>query len=189
MRRRALLASATMILPVSGCSTLVGDKQYNSVNETDSGHGSVPCPNYFSSTDSTMCGTPPAGAPPVSLTLDGSELRIGSDGESPPAIIATFQNDLSRPIGLAVQALQRYDDGEWNHVTGWSGDGMRTIEAGSTLRWSLSTEPHDTPDDVAQLVHRFQPGTWAYTVIVDTAPDEDRLSDVELSAVFSVVEE
>lgn len=187
MRRRALLTSATMLLSLTGCAMLAGDRQYDSVTETDSGRASVPCPNYFSSTTSTVCGTPPEGAPPVSLTVDGRELRVGTDGESPPAIIATFENGLSRPIGLAVQALQRYDDGEWNHVTGWSGDGLRTIDAGSTLRWSLSTEPHDTSDDVTPVVHSFQAGTWAYTVIVDVAPDEDRRSDVELSAVFSVV--
>lgn len=188
MRRRALLTSATMLLPLAGCAMLVGDTQYESVTETDSGHGSVPCPNYFD-TESTVCSSPPDSAPPVSLTVDESELRVGSDGESPSAIVATFENDLSRPIGLAVQALQRYEDGEWNHVTGWSGDGLRSIDAGSTHRWSLSTEPHDTPDDVTPVVHRFQAGTWAYALIVDVAPDKDRRSDVELSAVFSVVDE
>lgn len=189
MRRRALLSSATMVLPLAGCAMLTGGKQHESVIETDSGRESVPCPNYFSSTESTVCGTPPEGAPPVSLTLDESELRIGPDRESPPAIVATFENGLARPIGLAAQMLQRYDTGEWSHVTGGSGDGLRTIDAGTTLRWSLSTEPHDTADDVAPVVHSFTPGTWAYTIIVDVAPDEDRRSDVELSAVFSVVEE
>lgn len=189
MRRRALLASATMVLPLTGCAMLTGNKQYESVTETDSGRESVPCPNYFNSTESTVCGTPPEGAPPVSLTLDEGELRIGSDGESPSTIVATFENGLFQPIGLAMQALQRYEDDEWRHVTGWSGDGLRAIDAGSSLRWSLSTDPHDTTNDVAPLVHGFEPGTWAYTLIVDVAPDIDRRSDVELSAVFSVVEE
>lgn len=196
MRRRALLSSTATLTATSlgaaalgglaGCAAL-GGSEYEFQTEQSSRLDDVPCPNYYD-TKGTTCGSPPAGAPPSSLTLDGRTINRNSSGGTVSATTATLENGLGRAIGIPVQALQRYTGDEWRHVTGWSGDGMKQVPAGGTWQWSLSVRQHPTPTGVVPVVHDFAPGVWAYTVVVDLAPDEERLADVECSAVFTVIE-
>lgn len=196
MRRRALLSgtaafaatplAATALGGLAGCAAL-DRPEYEFQTEQSSHLDDVPCPNYFD-TKGTICGASPNGVPPVSLTLDDQTINRNATGGTVSAITASLENDLDRAVGIPVQALQRYSGDEWRHVTGWSGDGMKQVRAGETWQWSLSVQQHPTPTGVVPVVHDFAPGVWAYTVVVDLAPDDPHLEDIECSAVFTVIE-
>lgn len=196
MRRRALLSTtvgfamaplgATALGALAGCAAL-DRPEYEFVTEQSSHLDTVPCPNYYD-TAGTTCGPPPGDGPPISLTLDARTINRNPSGDTVTATTATLENGLERAVAVPVQALQRYRDGQWYHVTEWSADETKQVPAGGTLQWSISIRQHPTPNGVVPIVHDLDLGVWAYTVVVDLKPDDPQLEDIECSAVFTVIE-
>lgn len=103
-----------------------------------------------------------------------------------PAIRLTVANESRNEIALPVRELRRFEDGAWQTVTGRQGREMPTVASGETISWSLSKQVHPTPMGIVPVVYEFDPGTWAFTVVVELTPEHEGMQDLELSTVFEV---